>query len=821
MPAAIELVTEPNEIICYSPTMITTNGIWQGDNPLDFSFPLFALQVIVIVITTRLLVYILRPIRQPRVIAEIMAGVLLGPSALGRYESVSELIFPLRSVMVLETMANIGLIYYLFLLGVEMDIGVIRQTGKKAFNVAIAGMMVPFITGCGFTLIDTEEPTVSRTSLALFLGIALAATAFPVLAQVLAELKLLNTEMGKVAMSSALINDIIAWSLLAMAIALTETDTSSTAFLAVVVSSFVFVAACVFVVRPSILWLIRKDSDGGERFNELDICLILTGVMMAAFVADSIGTHSIFGAFVFGLVIPNGPLAVALIDKIEDFVSGLLIPLFFAISGFKTNLNLISGANTWEWLVAFVTFSCLGKIGGTMVVSSIYEMHIKEGFSLGLLMNTKVLVTTSVIITGIAIPIVTTIYRPIRRFVANKRRTLQTSKPDSELRLITCVHTPRNVPALINLLAVTNPTRRSPLCVFVLHLVELTGRTSAMLIVHTRGIGKPALNRTQAQTDHIINAFENYERCSSHVTAQPLTVISPYDTMHEDVCGLAEEKRVTFMVVPFHKQQTVDGGMEAAIPAFRDVNQSILANAPCSVGIFVDRGLTGSTRTDAGNKTYHCVRVLFFGGPDDREALAYAWRISDNPCNSVNVIRFVARDDVAGSTTWEKNVDSQLLTIIPDRDNEKQLDEEYLHEFRAKTSGLESVSYKEMIVNNGEETVDAIRSLDPVHDMFIVGRGQGVVSPLTSGLTAWSECPELGAIGDLLASADFASTVSVLVVQQYVGTTTAPENVVGVVKENSSPVDSGGSPSEERLDPWQHVSQWKQTASRSNDRFNP
>ncbi|KAL3497466.1 hypothetical protein ACH5RR_040198 [Cinchona calisaya] len=783
-------------IVCYAPTMITTNGIWQGDNPLDYSLPLFILQLTLVVVTTRILVYILKPFRQPRVISEILGGVILGPSVLGQSSKFANTIFPLRSVMVLETMANVGLLYFLFLVGVEMDLAVIRRTGKKALAIAVCGMILPFLIGTSFSfMLHQKSQYMKQGTFILFLGVALSVTAFPVLARVLAELKLLNTEIGRIAMSSALINDMCAWILLAFAIALSENESVSLASIWVILSSCAFVIFCIFVVRPLISWMIRRTPEG-ESISDFYICLILTGVMISGFITDALGTHSVFGAFVFGLVIPNGPLGLTLIERLEDFVSGLLLPLFFAISGLKTEVRTIQGAGTWGILFLVIILACAGKIAGTLLIALYYKMPFYEGLTLGLLMNTKglvemiilnvgkdqkvlddksfaMMVIVSVVMTSIIIPAVTKIYKPARKCVPYKKRTVQRSKPDSEFRLLVCVHTPRNAPTIINLLEASHPTKKSPICIYVLHLVELTGRASAMLIVHnSRKSGRPALNRTQAQSDHIINAFENFEQHAGSVSVQPLTAISPYSTMHEDICNLAEDKRVAFIIIPFHKQQTVDGGMEATNPAFRTINQNVLANAPCSVGILVDRGLSGSTRLAAGQVSHH-VAALFFGGPDDREALAYAWRMSEHPGIGLTVMRFIPGEDAAESTSSGPRRappnDPGMLTVVTDDDREKQLDEDYINQFRGRTMNEDSIVYTEKVVTNGEETVAAIRSIDSIHDLFIVGRGQGTISPLTAGLTDWSECPELGAIGDLLASSDFAATVSVLVVQQYVG----------------------------------------------------
>ncbi|OAY36109.1 cation/H(+) antiporter 15 [Manihot esculenta] len=793
-------------IVCYAPTMITTNGVWQGDNPLDYSLPLFILQLTLVVITTRLLVFILKPFRQPRVLSEILGGVILGPSVLGNVQFFAHTIFPLKSVMVLETMANVGLLYFLFLVGVEMDVSVIKRTGKKAFVIAVAGMILPFFTGLAFSFLmrkDSSSYAMNQGTFVLFLGVALSVTAFPVLARVLAELKLLNTELGKIAMSSALINDICAWILLCFAIALAENDSTSMASIWVILASAAFVFFCFYVVKPAISWIIRRTPEG-ETFSEFYICLVLTGVMISGFITDAIGTHSVFGAFVFGLIIPNGPLGVTLIEKLEDFVSGLLLPLFFAMSGLKTNIGAIRGANTWGLLVFVILLGSAGKVAGTVLVTTCYQMPIREGLALGLLMNTKgliemiilnvgkdqrvldeesfaIMVIVAVVMTALVTPFVTAVYRPAKKFIPYKRRTIQRSKPDAELRVLVCVHTPRNVPTIINLLEVSYPTKRSPMCVYVLHLVELTGRASAMLIVHnTRKSGRPALNRTQAQSDHIINAFENYEQHTAFVSVQPLTAISPYSTMHEDICNLAEDKRVACIIIPFHKQQTVDGGMEATNPAFRLVNQNLLSNSPCSVGILVDRGLNATNRL-ATNQLGHHVAVLFFGGPDDREALAYAWRMSEHPGVALTVMRLNAAEDAAQPAIKQYGGDHNdpKNTVESQDKREKKMDENYINEFRTYNANDESVFYSERVVNNGEETVAAIRAMDiNAYDLFVVGRGEGVISPLTAGLTDWSECPELGAIGDLLASSDFAATVSVLVIQQYVGAELQPETMI-------------------------------------------
>ncbi|CAO2171860.1 unnamed protein product [Urochloa humidicola] len=802
-------------VVCYSPMMITTNGIWQGFNPLEFSLPLFILQTAIIVVTTRVLVLLLRPFRQPRVIAEILAGVLLGPSVMGQIETWATMVFPQRSLLTLETVAHLGLLYFLFLVGLEMDIDVIRRSGKKALFVAIAGMALPFCMGIATSFIFRHQVSrnVHQTSFLLFLGVALSVTAFPVLARILAEIKLLGTDLGRIAMSAAIVNDMCAWILLALAIAISEVDSAALSSFWVLTSGVLFVLFCFYVVRPGMWWLIKRTPEG-EGVSDMEVSLILTGVMLAGVCTDAIGIHSVFGAFVYGLVIPTGPLGVTLIEKIEDFVTGLLLPLFFAISGLRTNIQKISDPVTVGLLVLVFVMASFAKIMGTIIIAALYTMPFREGIALGFLMNTRglvemivlnigrdkevlddesfaVMVLVSVAMTTLVTPVVLGVYRPSRRLVGYKRRNLQRIRHDSELRMLACVHTTRNVPSVLSLLELSNPSKRSPIFIYAVHLVELTGRASNMLAAAAASASKPSRSGTGSSlppvTEHIFNAFENYERHTGGVSIQTLAAVSPYQSMHEDVSVLAEDKHVSLIVVPFHKQQTVDGGMEAINPHVRGFNESLLTTSPCSVAILVDRGLSAAAARMA---TEHHVALFFFGGPDDREALAYAWRMVEHPGVTLTIVRFLPPDyrarSVSGSSyrptpsaAAADAADSRAITISTEGKSELEMDEDYLNEFRARNHGNEAISYSTKMVANSEETVAAIRSMDNnLHELYIVGRRPGEAgSPMTAALEDWMENPELGPIGDMLVSSDFSMTVSVLVVQQYVVAGGAPAPV--------------------------------------------
>ncbi|KAM3253820.1 hypothetical protein ACQJBY_047738 [Aegilops geniculata] len=751
--------------VCAAPMQATSHGAFQGDNPLDYALPLAILQICLVVVVTRGLAYLLRPLRQPRVIAEIIGGVLLGPSALGRSSKFLHAVFPDKSLPVLDTLANLGLLFFLFLVGLELDIAAIRRTGKKALAIALAGISLPFALGIGtsFAFRATIVKGAPQGPFLVFMGVALSITAFPVLARILAELKLLTTDIGRMAMSAAAVNDVAAWILLALAVALSG-DGSPIISLWVLLTATGFVIAVCVLLRPLLAWMAHRSPEG-EPVKEVYICATLAIVLAAGFVTDVIGIHALFGAFMVGIVVPkDGPFAGVLIEKVEDLISGLFLPLYFVSSGLKTDVATIRGAKSWGLLVLVIINACLGKIGGTVIASLCVKIPVREAVTLGFLMNTKglvelivlnigrdrkvlndesfaIMVLMALFTTFITTPIVMAIYKPARPSAPYKRRTVEGGAPadaDSELRVLACFHSNRNIPTLLNLVESTRGTGRHRLAMYAMHLVELSERSSAISMVHrTRRNAMPFFNSGD-KTEQMVVAFEAFQQLSA-VRVKPMTAISDLETIHRDVIDSAAEKRAAIVIMPYHKLLQHDGSFHSLGSQYHAVNKRVLRGAPCSVAILVDRGLGGHSQVAAKNVEFS-VAMLFFGGADDREALAYATRMSEHPGVAVTVTRF-----------------------RPSRpSSDEAADQAAIEAFKGKVEAVKkdgSAMYEDVEASAKEEVLQAINSLSK-SNMFVVGR-----MPPTEPLVERPE--ELGPVGSYLASSEFKTSASVLVIKRY------------------------------------------------------
>ncbi|OCL00713.1 K(+)/H(+) antiporter-like protein 1 [Cenococcum geophilum 1.58] len=394
-------------------------GILEGANPSTYDpknpIIIFIIQAGIIIIFCRLLHYPLSKLRQPRVIAEVIGGILLGPSVMGHIPGFTAAIFPAAAMPNLALVANLGLMLFLFLVGLEVDLRYLVSNWRIALSVGFASMVVPFGLGCAiawglYNQFKGEPGTVSISFgvYMLFIGVAMAITAFPVLCRILTELKLLMTPVGIIVLSAGVGNDVVGWILLALCVALVNAGTGLTA-LWVLLTCVGYVLFLVYAVRPAFMWVLRRTRSLQDGPSQGVVALTLLIALASAFFTGVIGVHPIFGAFMAGLICPHeGGFAIKVTEKVEDLISTLFLPLYFALSGLDTNLGLLDSGIVWGYVIGVIAVAFSGKFLGAILAARVNGLVWRECFTIGSLMSCKGLVELIVLNIGLQAKILST-----------------------------------------------------------------------------------------------------------------------------------------------------------------------------------------------------------------------------------------------------------------------------------------------------------------------------------------------------------------------------------------------------------------------------
>jgi Kef-type K+ transport system membrane component KefB len=360
-----------------------------------------------VIVAGRLLGVVFRWIGQPPVIAEVIAGILLGPSLLGAISpAAQQYLLPESIKPGLEVIAQLGIILYMFVVGLELDLRVVQKQGTAILTTAAASIVVPFALGIALALpmyAVHSTSTVSFVKFALFMGAALSITAFPVLARILKDRNMSRTPLGVMALTCAAMNDAVAWCLLAIVVGVAQAELGWA--IAVAGMTLAFIAFMFFAIRPLITWLLSRLGD--EPPPQGVLALIFLALLVSCVTTELIGIHAIFGAFLLGAVFPhNSRVALDLCHKLEDLVTVLLLPAFFAYTGMRTEIGLISGSESWLWCLAIIAVATIGKFGGTFVASKLTGLSWRESAGLGVLMNTRGLMELIVLNIGLELKII-------------------------------------------------------------------------------------------------------------------------------------------------------------------------------------------------------------------------------------------------------------------------------------------------------------------------------------------------------------------------------------------------------------------------------
>ena len=362
-----------------------------------------------IMVTTRLMGTLFRKFHQPPVIGEVVGGIMLGPSLLGMFAPhVQGMLVPAEAVPVLNMMAQIGVLLYMFLVGVELDLEGLRGRAMTTIAISNAGIFVPFALGAALAWIifDSYAPeNVTLTAFALFMGVSMAITAFPVLARILGDRHLQRTPMGILSLTCAAIGDVTAWCLLAFVVSVTQNKPGGAVTTTLLTAAYI---ALMLTLGRTLMTRVVNRLDGTERIGEHALTLVLLAVLLSSIATEYIGVHAIFGAFLVGVIVPHeSAVAEHVRIRIEDLVRVSLLPAFFAVTGLRTQIGLLqTGA---EWMVCFVIIivAIAGKFGGVAAVARITGLNWRDSAILGVLMNTRGLVELIVLSIGLDLGVIT------------------------------------------------------------------------------------------------------------------------------------------------------------------------------------------------------------------------------------------------------------------------------------------------------------------------------------------------------------------------------------------------------------------------------
>ncbi len=343
---------------------------------------------------------------QPRVIGEMVAGIMLGPSLLGHFwPEATAFILPPHAQPSLKIIAQIGVVLYMFLVGLELNAGLLKSRAHATVVISHASILMPFLLGAILALwlypqLGTAD--VSFRSFALFMGVAMSITAFPVLARILTDRRMESTELGVIALSCAAIDDVTAWCLLAFVVGVANAEMGSA--VQTVIYAIAYIAIMFAIVRPLAVRYLGHDSVAPQRRMTV---WVLVALLFSALTAEWIGIHAIFGAFLLGAIIPHDcDVAEDFRHKLEDIVKILLLPAFFAYTGMRTEIGLVSGWQAWMFCAVIILVATLGKFGGTLAAARFTGLNWRLSAALGILMNTRGLMELIVLNIGLELGVI-------------------------------------------------------------------------------------------------------------------------------------------------------------------------------------------------------------------------------------------------------------------------------------------------------------------------------------------------------------------------------------------------------------------------------
>jgi Kef-type K+ transport system membrane component KefB/nucleotide-binding universal stress UspA family protein len=632
---------------------------------------LVLLEILIVIAFSRLVGLLFRAIKQPLVIGEIMAGIMLGPSLFGKIFPITQAkLFPSSTAPILEVLAQIGLIFFMFLIGLELDPKYLKGKVRVAVFTSAAGIILPFVLAGGLALWLYPLGQGSQTSLlafSLFLGSALSITAFPVLARIISESNLQNTPIGSLALTCAAVDDVAAWCLLALAIAVARTNNVYTA-LPHIALSLVYIFLMLTIGR----WLLQGLAgyyNRSNRVSQILLAVVYMAVIVSALIAEEIGIHFIFGAFLIGASMPkNEGLVREIAQKTEDFVLIFLLPVFFVYSGLKTKIGLIDTPYLWLICGVILAVAVIGKYAGIYLTAKSLGLPPREASVLGWLMNTRGLTELIVLNIGLQLGVIndllfamlvimalttTFMTSPLVEWTYPKKLLRQQHldvmapviTPAIDYRVLVPVANPNTQKGLIELAAAIAHNPQEMSSVHPLSFIEL--EEDYLYQSSPAEVERLLTNRRQ----ELQTLIGTIDPLSSQNTIQPIVQIG-FDVAKK-TADLVVLDRPDLVLLGWHRSAFSRDRLGGRV-------RQILATAATDVAVLVDDKPSGEGATE---RQYRKILLPYTANTHDDLALELALRLLfNNDQRSLHVLQLLPLSLTVSELSYEMN---QSIADLP------------------------------------------------------------------------------------------------------------------------------------------------------------
>ena len=564
---------------------------------LHHPLSILLIQIIAVLLMVRLFGFLFKHIGQPGVIGEIVAGIVLGPSVLGYFfPDVFQALFPPESFTNLELLSQVGLVLFMFVIGMELDFSVLKNKINETLVISHAGILVPFFLGIVASYWIYEEYAAAQTAFlpfALFIGISMSITAFPVLARIIQERNMSKTSLGTLAIASAANDDVTAWCLLAVVIAIAKAGTFASALYAIGLTAL-YIIIMFMVVRP-FLKKVGEVYANQEVINKTFVALILLILIISSTLTEIIGIHALFGAFMAGVVMPPSiGFRKVMMEKVEDIALVFFLPLFFAFTGLRTEIGLINSPALWGVCLLLITVAVAGKLGGCAVAARLVGESWKDSFTIGTLMNTRGLMELvalnigyemgvlppSIFVILVIMALVTTfmttpLLHLVERIFARREERLS-----ARLKLVFCFGRPES--------------GRSLLSIFFLLFGKKMKAAQVVAAHFTVGTDLNPLNAEQYARD----SFSLVDEKASELGLSVENRYRVTDKLVQDMIRLARKERPDMFLLGAgskYRPDTAGSNGVLWLSLFRDKIDDVMEQVKCPVAVFVNRGYSGSS----------------------------------------------------------------------------------------------------------------------------------------------------------------------------------------------------------------------------------